>query len=82
MYCKKCGKQIVDDSKFCKYCGALVDESEYSANKFVFGHSRDSKFGERGIIYDGFEINTNSCVNPCYDVEKNILRRLGVRIED
>ena len=34
MYCKKCGKQIVDDSKFCKYCGALVDESEYSANKF------------------------------------------------
>ena len=27
MYCKKCGKQIADNSKFCKYCGTLVDES-------------------------------------------------------
>jgi hypothetical protein len=22
MYCKKCGKQIEDDSRFCEYCGA------------------------------------------------------------
>ncbi|MDR1407423.1 MAG: zinc ribbon domain-containing protein [Tannerella sp.] len=22
MFCKKCGKQIVDGSKFCEYCGA------------------------------------------------------------
>lgn len=27
MYCKKCGKQISDDSKYCKYCGILVDET-------------------------------------------------------
>lgn len=27
MYCKNCGKQIADDSKFCKYCGTLVDDS-------------------------------------------------------
>ena len=26
MYCTKCGKQISDDSKYCKYCGILVDE--------------------------------------------------------
>ena len=24
MYCKKCGKQITDDSLFCKFCGASV----------------------------------------------------------
>ena len=22
MYCKHCGKEIADDSKFCNYCGA------------------------------------------------------------
>lgn len=27
MYCKKCGKQISDDSKYCKYCGILLDET-------------------------------------------------------
>ena len=27
MYCKKCGKQISDDSKYCKHCGILVDET-------------------------------------------------------
>jgi uncharacterized membrane protein YvbJ len=21
MYCKKCGREIADDSKFCQYCG-------------------------------------------------------------
>lgn len=27
MYCKKCGKQISDDSKFCRYCGSEQDQS-------------------------------------------------------
>lgn len=26
MYCKKCGKQITDDAKFCPYCGANISE--------------------------------------------------------
>lgn len=25
MYCNKCGKQIVDDSVFCSYCGVKVE---------------------------------------------------------
>ena len=35
MYCKHCGKEITDDSKFCRYCGTnLVDVglSEGSSN--------------------------------------------------
>lgn len=27
MYCNKCGKQIVDDSVFCSYCGVKVEQS-------------------------------------------------------
>lgn len=25
MYCKHCGKEIADDSKFCQYCGGRID---------------------------------------------------------
>ena len=25
MYCKKCGKQIADDSVFCQFCGTALD---------------------------------------------------------
>lgn len=28
MFCRKCGKQILDDSKFCQYCGVEVKEIE------------------------------------------------------
>lgn len=28
MFCKNCGKQISEDSRFCRYCGTLVEEIE------------------------------------------------------
>lgn len=28
MYCKKCGKEIADDSKFCQYCGTSFENEE------------------------------------------------------
>ncbi len=31
MYCKYCGRQIADDSKFCEYCGNLVGRDRESA---------------------------------------------------
>lgn len=27
MYCKHCGKQIADDSKYCQYCGGQQNEA-------------------------------------------------------
>ena len=30
MYCKKCGKEIADDSKFCQHCGFQIEESKKS----------------------------------------------------
>lgn len=27
MYCKHCGKEIADDSKFCRHCGGMQDDS-------------------------------------------------------
>lgn len=28
MYCKHCGKEIADDSKFCRYCGTDLSEHD------------------------------------------------------
>lgn len=30
MYCNKCGKQIVNDSIFCSYCGVKIEQQESS----------------------------------------------------
>ncbi|MFZ4898422.1 zinc-ribbon domain-containing protein [Enterococcus durans] len=28
MYCRKCGKEIADESKYCQFCGALQETDE------------------------------------------------------
>lgn len=37
MYCKKCGKQIADDSVFCQFCGSaqniIANENSHSLDK-------------------------------------------------
>lgn len=33
MYCKNCGKQIADDSKFCSFCGAEITNNNYQVNQ-------------------------------------------------
>lgn len=37
MYCKHCGKEIADDSKFCQHCGGKQLESEVKDNEAPFG---------------------------------------------
>lgn len=43
MYCKKCGKQISDDSKYCKYCGILVDETVPTKNMGISTTTQELK---------------------------------------
>ena len=33
MYCKECGKEIADDSKFCNHCGAKQSDSVKDTRK-------------------------------------------------
>lgn len=28
MYCSECGKELLDNSQFCKYCGANLSNTE------------------------------------------------------
>ena len=36
MYCKYCGKQLSDDSKFCSNCGSQVTFEENGQNSFNY----------------------------------------------
>ena len=73
MYCTKCGKEIADDSLFCKYCGAKVetiddDVPEKCADKpskpkgakaEKNGRTQDSS-GETGLEKMGGSVKRNS----------------------
>lgn len=57
MFCRKCGKQILDDSKFCQYCGVEVREiRETRIDKIVILSEQEAKNGvEKEIEIDGIE---------------------------
>lgn len=44
MYCKKCGKQIPDDSRFCSYCGTdnSMDGADHATNETTVISSQTS----------------------------------------
>ena len=47
MYCKHCGKEIADNSVFCKYCGGKTDDApvkDYEA-------SYSEQYGDN-VFYD------------------------------
>ncbi len=46
MFCRKCGKEILDDSKFCQYCGTSVMEVFHeSIDKVLTITSQQAKSG-------------------------------------
>lgn len=47
MYCSKCGKLIPDNSKFCKYCGTIVNAKEDEKN-------------EQTLVKNRVEVGTNT----------------------
>ncbi len=57
MFCRKCGKQILDDSNFCQYCGVAVREiQETPIDKIIILSEQEAKNGiEKEIELDGIE---------------------------
>lgn len=40
MYCKHCGKQIADDSRFCQHCGGNQDDTTTASSTEVYSDSQ------------------------------------------
>lgn len=59
MYCKHCGKQIADDSKFCQYCGGKQEELTSSTpSKEIFtGMSKEEKKKEKVVVIPTIKTN-------------------------
>ena len=56
MYCKYCGKEIADDSIFCRYCGGKQEESVPSSTSFDV-KSEEPKKKEKVIGIPTIKIN-------------------------
>lgn len=49
MYCKKCGKLISDDSKFCRYCGSEQDTPSVQMEQVIATNNVADKVEEANI---------------------------------
>lgn len=45
MYCRNCGKEIANGSKYCQYCGILQENSEATGQEII-KRSTDQTFNE------------------------------------
>ena len=62
MYCKHCGKEIADDSKFCQHCGGEQDALSDSTQSV---ESVTDKESSKGKVIEIPTIKTNSTdTNP------------------
>lgn len=50
MYCNKCGKEIPDDAKFCKYCGNKISKDKNSKNTGKDDNNTKSRFNTNAVI--------------------------------
>ena len=57
MYCSKCGKFIPDNSKFCKYCGSIVNTKKDEKNEQTLVKNR-GEFGINNLLKDKKLIKT------------------------
>ena len=60
MYCKHCGREIADDSKFCQHCGGkqLVEGQHWV---FIKSHGLSSAY----ILLDSFQLHPECGVVTC-----------------
>lgn len=83
MYCKNCGKQIDDNSKFCQFCGTTVSgdekpktEASQTARKSVY-EGVIHKCPNCGQILDSF---TAICPSCGYEIQKEYGEKTAIDI--
>ena len=76
MFCKNCGKQIEDNSKFCMHCG----ESLLITNNKKIIEGKIHKCPNCGEIINGFVLNCPSCNYEIRDRDNNSIKDFSKKI--
>ena len=50
MYCKKCGKEIPNDSKYCSFCGALQDSINVEQKANIQNSNQNESTNKNGLF--------------------------------
>lgn len=50
MFCRKCGKEIVEGGKFCRFCGANVSEEEFQTTNISLKENSKKSSNKLAII--------------------------------
>ncbi len=73
MYCRKCGKSIPDDSKFCPYCGETVTVNAESTGQELSTDPQKAKENECGVCSNcGKTLPPGKLTGLCNDCMKQI----------
>lgn len=51
MFCKNCGKKLVDDAKFCSECGHITDSNSTGCNVIVNGKDESITYNKKALAY-------------------------------
>lgn len=50
MYCSKCGKELLDNSQFCSYCGANLSNTEKQFNEELEKYSKQQSKRDISLV--------------------------------
>ena len=68
MYCNKCGNEINENERFCKYCGAPVEKLDEQVNGEKLDESLQKQTKKKikwPVFNSGFDINYCNCFGDC-----------------
>lgn len=83
MYCKNCGKEIGDNSKFCEYCGAMLKSNEIIKpnNASISPQTIIKHLENAGVLEERIYELDNIIKNITYNI-KSLQARREVKKED
>lgn len=70
MFCKRCGKEIEDSSKFCKYCGGSITEEAILQNSTSNGVDGPP---EKEAANENFHIKDNYSENLVFSTKSQLI---------
>lgn len=77
MFCENCGKEILDESKFCKFCGIKVLETANNSEKEEIKSNTVGIWDKFAQIYDSKDAERKKILDLSSNEAWELINRLG-----